>query len=245
MNKKDNENIFGLPPLENVEKSDSLNPLQILSLKTERTAKRSLEDFFSEELVEKEVLVDSSYKRDKEELERIIKRSDILNNPLILAETYKNFVMDKDRYSSNKKDIIALNHWIYETKDERVIIEEIFHMLFSQESQLFTIKNDPKFEFQIFELKAKCEVSHLSPLALENILEEFIGMANSLQEIEYLINDMRSHLKGKIFEGFVNKVEELRNDFLENVGNLQLIFFFHSHKSNFFNYSFAKSFFLK
>ena len=245
MNKKDNDQIFGLPPLENVEESDSLNPLQFLSLKTERNAKRSLEDFFSEDLNEKEVLMDSSYKRDKEELERMIKRSDILNNPLILAETYKNFVMDKDRYSSNKKDILALNHWIYETKDERVIIEEIFHMLFSQESQIFTIKNDPKYEFQIFELKAKCEVSHLSPLALENILEEFIGIANSLQEIEFLIVDMRSHLKGKIFEGFINKVEEIKNEFLENVGNLQLIFFFHSHKSNFFLIIHLKSFFFK
>lgn len=197
--------------------------------------KRNFLDFFQENFFEKTVVSNSAYKRDKEELEKTIRKSDILNNPLILAETYKNFILEKDRYSSNTKDVLALNHWIYEPKDERIIIEEIFHMFFSQESEIFALKNDPKYEFPIFEMKGKCEISHLSPLTLENVLEEFIIMANSIQEIEFLIRDMRGILKGRVFEGFINKVEQIKNEFIENIGNLQLIFLFHSFKSNFFN----------
>lgn len=199
----------------------------------EKSKKRNFQEFFAENFFEKTVIIDEKFDRDREELERTIKKSDVLNNPMILAETYRNFVLDKGRYSSNNKDFLELNHWIYEPKDERIILEEVFQMLLNQETQIFGLKNDSKFEFPTFEIRLKCEVSHLTPLALESLLEEFVGIANSVQEIDFLLRDLRTITKGRVCEAFLNKCEEKRNEFLENVSNYQLIFFFHSYKRNF------------
>jgi len=192
--------------------------------------KRKFQEFFEENITEKSIVFDDAYRRDKEEIERITGKSDILNNPLILAETYKNSIFDKDRYSPNKKDVFALSHWIYQEKDERIILEEVFQMLFSQETELFRLKKDDKYEYPIYFLKTKCQVAHLSPLALENILEEFIKVANLNQEILFLLNDLQTIFKGKIADGFLNSVLKIKNNFHKDVCNLQLIFLFHSYK---------------
>ena len=192
--------------------------------------KRNFQEFFEENITEKNIIIDDAYRRDKEEIERTSKKSDILNNPLILAETYKNFIFDKDRYSPNKNDVFALSHWIYEEKEERIILEEVFQMLFSQETEIFGLKKDDKYEYPIYYQKTKCQVAHLSPLALENILEEFIMMANLNQEIIFLWNDLQTIFKGKIADGFLNSVLKIKNNFHNFVCNLQLIFLFHSYK---------------
>ena len=192
--------------------------------------KRNFEEFFEENIIEKTVVINDEYRRDKEMLERTTRKSDILNNPLILAETYKNYILDKDRYSADKKDVFALNHWIYEEKEERLILEDIFQMMLSQENETFGLKKDDKFEYSIFYIKNKYQLSHLTPLALENVLEEYVRMANSLQEINYLINDLQNIFKGNIFEGFLNSISKIKNHFYEDVCNLQLIFLYHSHK---------------
>lgn len=215
-----NQNIFDLP-------------FESLDANIEKVKKRNFQEFFEENIVQKTVIIDEAYKKDKEEIERITKNSDIVNNPLILAETYKNFVMDRERYSHDEKDVFPFSHWIYKEKDERLIIEEIFQMFSSQETEIFALKKDEKYEYSIYYIKVKCQVSHLSPLALENILVEFVQMANSLQELEFLITDLQSISKGNIFDGFLNSIMKIKIGFYENLSNLQLLFHFQSYKSLF------------
>lgn len=195
-----------------------------------KSKKRNFEEFFEENIVEKQTIPDDRYLKDKEEIERIIKKSDILNNPLILAESYKTFLIERERYSNDSQNPFELNHWIYEQKHERKILEDIFFMLFSQENDTFELVNSEKYEFKINQLKVKCEVSHLSPLSLTNILEEFIKIANSLQEIDFLTKELHILITGKVFESFIREINQIKEGFLKFICNLHLIFLFQSNK---------------
>lgn len=107
-------------------------------------------------------------------------------------------------------------------------------MLFSQENDTFELVNSEKYEFKINQLKAKCEVSHLSPLSLTTILEEFIKIANSLQEIDFLTKELHILITGKVFESFIREINQIKEEFLKFICNLHLIFLFQSNKCTLF-----------
>lgn len=197
--------------------------------------KRTFEEFFEENIIEKPLIKDEKYYTDKEEIEKIKRKSDVLTNPLILAETYKDYILRKERYSSNNNDLYELQHWIYEEFSERKILEDTFQMILLQESELFELIINEKYEYKIFQQKIKCQVSHLTPLSLEKIMNNFIDIANSLQEIDFLEKElMESVVKGKVFGGFINEINQIKEEFFSFVCSLQLIFFFQSNKSTIF-----------
>lgn len=227
-------NIF-CSNLLNKSESFPLNAQPLLESQNPKLKKRTFEEFFEENIIEKPIIKDESYFADKEEIEKIKRKSDVLTNPLILAETYKEYICGKERYLSNKNDFYELRHWIYEEFSERKILEDIFQMILLQESEIFELILNEKYEYKIFQQKIKCQVSHLTPLSLEQIMKNFIDMANSLQEIDFLIKElMESTIKGKVFLGFINEIAQIKEDFSNYVCSLQLIFFYQSHKSNFF-----------
>ena len=85
-----------------------------------------------------------------------------MKNPNVIADTYKCYSMNDIDKNDEK-----FQHWVFERVTERKIISDLLLLLQMCESETFEITDRQP---NIFRLRKKIEVSHLTPLALDNIL---------------------------------------------------------------------------
>ncbi|EAR94232.2 Spc97/Spc98 family protein (macronuclear) [Tetrahymena thermophila SB210] len=188
-------------------------------LKKSSLQKRSYEEFLSEQKKEEEKQLFLAARQ--------FTKNDLFKDPNSLAQIYENYIKENlsrtvnTQISSNGDSQIQLNHWIYQNKTERQIIQDIILMLQNQPSQTFVLVDEQPPQFK---LKKKIQVNHLTPSTLENMIDCCIDFANQLLKFQFYREQYDKLEIGTTFQAFLASIQAFYQQFQQFLNAFHLVF---------------------
>lgn len=146
----------------------------------------------------------------------------LLNDPNSTLKTIKNFTLEEQEKNRYMYRETGINHWLYEMKDEREIVQDLLQLMQGCSSNLFEMEETQSGRIKL-SIKKPLEMSHLSMVSLKSELNEFI----EFQEVKiYVIKSIErwKKLKLRTQQRFFQRIDEFFNKFSNDVNNWNQIF---------------------
>ncbi|KAL4472211.1 hypothetical protein ABPG73_004900 [Tetrahymena malaccensis] len=188
-------------------------------LKKSSLQKRSYEEFLSEQKKEEEKQLFLAARQ--------FTKNDLFKDPNSLAQIYENYIKENlsrtvnSQFNQSGDSQIQLNHWIYQNKTERQIIQDIILMLQNQPSQTFVLVDEQPPQFK---LKKKIQVNHLTPSTLENMIDCCIDFANQLLKFQFYREQYNQIDIGTTFQAFLASIQAFYQQFQQYLNAFHLVF---------------------
>lgn len=160
------------------------------------------------------------YMEDKEYIQRIYGQKDLWKNPNCLGEFLEKWQLREEQKQQQRFDLIGLNHWMFEKKTERAIIQDILLMLNGVESEMFGVRQDTGD----FELKRPIQVTHVSIETLKKVIDDFVQLANVLVSLEQRLQWITEKFDTAVIEAFTESVKDIILDYKSFLEDVQCIF---------------------
>ena len=146
----------------------------------------------------------------------------VLNDPNCMLGLIKGHVIGlQERGTSMFRDA-SINHWLYELKDEREIIQDLLLLLQGNSSNLFEIEERESGKFKLT-IKKPLEMSHLSMVSLKTALTEFIDFQETKIFVTKSIEKWKK-VKLRTLQRFFTHTEQFFNKYLTDIDQLTQIF---------------------
>jgi hypothetical protein len=146
----------------------------------------------------------------------------VLNDPNCMLGLIKGHVIGlQERGTSMFRDA-SINHWLYELKDEREIIQDLLLLLQGNSSNLFEIEEKESGKFKLT-IKKPLEMSHLSMVSLKTALSEFIDFQETKIFVTKSIEKWKK-VKLRTLQRFFTHTEQFFNKYLTDISKLTQIF---------------------
>jgi hypothetical protein len=146
----------------------------------------------------------------------------VLNDPNCMLGLIKGHVIGlQERGTSMFRDA-SINHWLYELKDEREIIQDLLLLLQGNSSNLFEIEEKESGKFKLT-IKKPLEMSHLSMVSLKTALSEFIDFQETKIFVTKSIEKWKK-IKLRTLQRFFTHTEHFFNKYLTDISKLTQIF---------------------
>eukprot|EP00347_Sterkiella_histriomuscorum_P006822 403351300 len=128
----------------------------------------------------------------------------------------------RDFNQSNQEKLGFLQ---YNTVTERQIVLDTILMMQQFETPTYYKSKQQNGRKQIFKLRQKIQLKHLTPIMLEGILGEFIQMANITKETLEFQRSLKENqaFLGMVFESFVFQVDLILQKFSSEMSDIQQI----------------------
>ena len=120
--------------------------------------------------------------------------------------------------------------WSFQTVTERQIVLDSIQLLLGFETTTFDQKKVlDGIQAKSFQIRRPIQVIHLSPKALQTMLEKFLDLSDISQKTQYLLNGLTAEPKlGTVIESLVFKTKEILARFTSQLSDLQLVCLFQS-----------------
>lgn len=156
---------------------------------------------------------------DQQFLEKTFLQKHLWKNPSFLSDTLQDFYINPDEKGRPRSELSELNHWPFQTKTERAVIQDILLMLVDIESASF-VKNDQS----LFEKRVPIQLTHVSPEALAHTIHKFIALSNTIFTISTNSKTLRTNFSTTVVEGYLECLDEYVIEYRNFIEDIQCIF---------------------
>lgn len=118
--------------------------------------------------------------------------------------------------------------WSYTHVTERQVVLDCVQLLLGLETPTFErVLNRTNNQAKTFKIRKAVQVLHLSPNALNSMLEGFLELTKVIQGVDYFLNGLKSEKKlGTVIEALVFKATQIMQRFIAEMSDMQLICLF-------------------
>ena len=124
--------------------------------------------------------------------------------------------------------------WNYQTVTERQVVLDSVQLLMGLETPTFEqVQTLDGCQAKTFKVRRPIQLLHLSPSALQTMLEKIVELAATAQKTHYFLNGLTAEPKlGTVVEALVFKTKQILDRFTAELSDLQLICLFQSGQIN-------------